>query len=75
MSIDMQNLALDNHIGYLDMEHHGGSPISTYYKMIGIASGNLVSWIVMDTPDSTGASYTGPGILDLASIFISGSWT
>jgi hypothetical protein len=48
--------------------------IVDYYKMIGIASGNLVSWIVTGSPDPTGASYGGPGVLDLATISVSDFW-
>jgi hypothetical protein len=49
-------------------------PIVDYYKMIGIASGNLVSWIVTGSPDPTGTSYAGPGVLDLATISVSDFW-
>lgn len=75
MSEEIQNLAIDYYLGLLDMEHHGGpSTIIDYYKMIGIASGNPVSWVVTGAPDFTGASYGGPGVLDLSTISISDTW-
>ncbi len=52
----------------------GAPPIVDYYKMIGIASGNPVSWVVTGAPDFTGASYGGPGVLVLATISVSDTW-
>jgi hypothetical protein len=76
MSEEIQNLAIDYYLGLLDMEHHGGpSTIINYYKMIGIASGNPVAWVVTGSPDFAGVSYSGPGVLDLATISVSDSWT
>ena len=52
----------------------GAPPIVDYFKMIGIASGNHVAWVVTGSPDFAGTSYGGPGVLDLATISVSDTW-
>lgn len=62
-------------VGFLGFA--SSSPSTMHFKMIGQSAVNSDhdTWLVVDSPDFTGAQYTGPLATPLRNISIASKWT